>query len=248
MTVELCIVVPVYEHADGACNLASAVAGLGLQTIMVNDGSGSACSAVLDTLATENAWLEVVHRQTNGGKGAAVLTGLRRAAERGFTHALQIDADGQHDVGDVPAFQQLATQNPGAVILGQPIFDDSIPKGRLIGRYLTHVWVWIETLSLQIRDSMCGYRVYPLADVLMIADRVRLGARMDFDPEILVRLFWRGVPFIALPTRVRYPEDGVSHFRIFHDNALITRMHCRLVLGMLWRLPVLLWRRVRGSR
>ncbi|MDF1790477.1 MAG: glycosyltransferase [Thalassobaculaceae bacterium] len=247
MTLRLCIVVPVYEHAAGARALVADLARLGIETILVNDGSGPDCTEVLEELAVGNAWLQVIARPVNGGKGAAVLTGLRAAADRGFTHALQIDADGQHDVADIPRFRDLAARHTDAVIVGQPIFDASIPKGRLIGRYITHVWVWIETLSFRIKDSMCGFRVYPLADVLAIADRVRLGTRMDFDPEILVRLFWRGVPFVALPTRVHYPQDGVSHFRMFHDNALISRMHCRLVLGMLWRLPVLMSRNVFGG-
>ncbi|HRH16120.1 MAG TPA: glycosyltransferase family 2 protein, partial [Aquabacterium sp.] len=117
-------------------------------------------------------------------------------------------------------------------------------KGRLYGRYLTHVWVWINTLSLEIRDSMCGYRVYPLQPVVDLLDRVKLGRRMDFDPELLVRLHWRGTAMVSVPTRVCYPLDGVSHFKMLQDNVLISRMHARLLLGMLLRLPLLLWRKV----
>jgi hypothetical protein len=135
--------------------------------------------------------------------------------------------------------------NPGAVIAGCPIYDQSVPAVRLYARYLTHVWVWINTLSLAIRDSMCGFRVYPLAPVMSLLGRRTLGRRMNFDTDIVVRLFWAGVPVVNLPTRVGYPSDGVSHFRAFRDNVLITRMHTVLFFGMLLRLPVLLahkWR------
>ena len=110
-------------------------------------------------------------------------------------------------------------------------------------RYLTHVWVWINTLSFAIRDSMCGFRVYPLPPVLRLMDEETIGLRMDFDVEVLVRLFWRGIVVHNLPTRVTYPLDGVSHFDVWRDNVRISRMHARLFFGMLRRLPRLLVRR-----
>jgi hypothetical protein len=130
------------------------------------------------------------------------------------------------------------------VVCGVPVYDESVPLGRLVGRYATHVWVWINTLSLAIRDSMCGFRVYPLAGVAPVLGVPCLGRRMDFDPEVLVRLHWRGVEIVSLPTRVTYPVDGLSHFRLGLDNLLISRMHARLFLGMLARSPRLLWRKV----
>ena len=118
-----------------------------------------------------------------------------------------------------------------------------MPKGRLYARYLTHFWVWINSLSLQIRDSMCGFRIYPLPPVLALMDSARIGKRMDFDSDILVRLSWRNQPMRWLPTKVHYPADGLSHFRLFHDNLLISSMHTRLFFGMLMRAPLILWRR-----
>jgi glycosyltransferase involved in cell wall biosynthesis len=243
VTLRICIVVPVYNHAAGAKTLIANLEQRGLNTILVNDGSAPPQAAVLRDLAAAHDWVRVVEHAENRGKGAAVQTGLREASARGFTHALQIDADGQHDTGDIPAMLALAERYPDSVIAGQPIYDESVPRGRLIARYLTHVWVWIETLSFAIRDSMCGFRVYPLHRVMPLLERTRLGARMDFDPEVLVRLSWLETPIISMPTRVTYPEGGLSHFRLFEDNLLITRMHVRLVFGMLWRLPTLLARK-----
>ena len=210
----------------------------------MNDGSAAAPTQSLRQLAAAHDWVSVVEHGENQGKGAAVQSGLRAALERGFSHALQIDADGQHDSADIPKFLTWAKESPGAVITGQPVYDASVPRGRLVARYLTHVWVWIETLSFSIRDSMCGFRVYPLAPVVALLDRSRPGRRMDFDPEILVRLSWAGMPIVSMPTRVIYPEGGQSHFRLLQDNVLITLMHVRLVFGMLWRLPRLIGRKL----
>jgi len=210
---------------------------------VVDDGSGPEGRRAVEELARLSL-AHVVHRPQNGGKGAAVKTGFATARDSGYTHALQIDADGQHDARDIPAFLARAAAEPDAVICGVPVYDESVPMGRLIGRYATHIWVWINSLSLEIRDSMCGFRVYPLAPVVRLIDEARLGRRMDFDPEVLVRLHWRGLRIVSIPTRVTYPQDGLSHFRLGLDNWLITKMHTRLAFGMLLRSPLLLWRKV----
>jgi len=239
MTFRPCIVVPVFNHGNGALALMDHFATLGLVVYFVNDGSTDDTARTLSKIAEQYPKVRVVERSENGGKGAAVVAGLRAAHAEGFSHALQIDADGQHDARDIPRFLALAETQPDAVIAGQPVFDDSIPAGRLIGRYLTHIWIWIETLSFTIKDSMCGFRVYPLPAVIDVTNRARLGRRMDFDPEVLVRLHWDGLQIVPLPTRVIYPEGGTSHFRLWLDNWLITCMHTRLVFGMIWRVILL---------
>ncbi|WP_211923204.1 glycosyltransferase family 2 protein [Duganella radicis] len=238
------IVVPVYnhEHAIGAV-----LAGLlrhGVPCMLVDDGSSVSCAAVLDALARAHpAEVELVRLPYNQGKGAAVLAGFRQAAVRGYTHVLQIDADGQHETADVPKFLALAEANPAAIICGYPVYDESVPKARLYGRYATHIWVWINTLSLEIRDSMCGFRVYPVAPVNTLAARHAIGVRMNFDTDIVVRLFWNGLRVINIGTSVSYPSDGVSHFRVWRDNVLISWMHTVLFFGMLSRIPKLLARK-----
>ena len=240
-----CAVIPVYNHETAVPAVVDALLAAGLPCVLVDDASSPACSAVLEQLAQgDNIFL--IRLAVNQGKGGAVMAGLREASQLGFTHALQVDADGQHDLRDVATFMQVSQQNPEALICGYPQYDASVPKGRLYARYLTHVWVWINSLSLQIPDSMCGFRVYPLAPSLALINSVKLGKRMDFDPEILVRLAWRNQPMRWLPTKVHYPLDGLSHFRLFHDNALISGMHTKLFFGMLLRLPSILWRRCKA--
>lgn len=239
-----CAVIPVFNHERTLAHVVAALRRANLPCILVNDASSPACAAVIETLAQQPDCF-AVHLLLNQGKGGAVMAGLREAQLLGFTHALQVDADGQHNLDDIPAFLQCSALHPEAVICGYPHYDASVPKGRLYARYLTHVWVWINTLSLQIRDSMCGFRVYPLAHTIELINRVSVGKRMDFDTEILVRLVWQNQPLQWLPTRVNYPPDGISHFRLVHDNLLISKMHAKLFFGMLLRAPNILWRRLR---
>jgi glycosyltransferase involved in cell wall biosynthesis len=237
------VVIPVYNHGPTALKVVAAVRAHGLPCIVVDDGSSPDCAALLEQAARDEA-VHLVRLPLNRGKGGAVMAGFGAALRQGYSHALQIDADGQHDTADIPGFVELSRRQPAAVIAGVPVYDASVPKGRLYGRYVTHVWVWIHTLSFAIRDSMCGFRLYPLQPVGELMRRVRIGRRMDFDTEIIVRLYWRGVPVVNRPTRVTYPQGGVSHFRVWRDNLRISRMHAKLFFGMLLRLPLLLARKV----
>ncbi len=240
---KLCAVIPVYNHGATVAAVHAQLAAQGLPCVLVDDGSAPDCAAALAALAALPG-THLVRRAQNGGKGAAVQDGLRAARALGYTHALQVDADGQHALTDTAAFAQASRAQPRAVICGAPVYGDDVPRSRLYGRWLTRVWVWINTLSLDIPDAMCGFRVYPLDPVLQVIDGAQVGRRMDFDIAILVRLHWRGVPMAWLPTRVVYPEGGVSHFKAWRDNVLISRMHARLFFGMLLRAPALLLRRL----
>ncbi|HEV7606666.1 MAG TPA: glycosyltransferase family 2 protein [Steroidobacteraceae bacterium] len=231
-------VVPVYNHHRTVVGVAAALKANGLSLVLVDDGSHETCRVALKQLARESG-ATLVRLEVNGGKGAAVVAGLRAARSAGFTHALQVDADGQHSLVDVPRFIEAARLAPRAVICGRPLFDASLPRARLVGRHINQFFVRLETLSLtKIRDAMCGFRVYPIGSTLDIVDGV--GKRMDFDVEVLVKLAWRGRALRWIDTRVCYPADGISHYRFLFDNALLVRMHARLLLGMVWRAPRLI--------
>ncbi|MCL4156569.1 UNVERIFIED_CONTAM: hypothetical protein GTU68_012391 [Idotea baltica] len=161
----------------------------------------------------------------------------------GYSHALQVDADGQHDITDIELFLTLSQKHPESIIAGNPIFDASIPRRRRLGRKITDFWVVIETLSFKFPDAMCGFRVYPLDKIAGVTDRYRIGARMDFDTEILVKSHWAGIPCHFVDTKVIYPENGASNFRMLEDNIRITKMHTRLSIGMLLHLPSILKRK-----
>jgi len=215
---------------------------------VVVDGSTDGTTDELVRMAREDPGLEVLVRPKNGGKGAAVRDGLERALRRGFTHALVMDADGQHPATLIARFMQTSAREPCAMILGEPVFDASAPALRVKGRRISNWWANLETLWAGIHDSLFGFRVYPIAALLTVMYSSLGMRRFDFDVEAVVRLSWRGVPARNLRAPVRYfsaAEGGVSHFHYGRDNVLLTWMHSRLFLGFLLRLPLLAVRRLR---
>ena len=226
--------IPTFDNPATIARVVEAVRTYLPDVLVVDDGSGPDGRAVCQALASSGRAL-VVHRARNGGKGAAVKTGLEELARRGFTHAFQVDADGQHTFDDIPRFVAAAHAHPEALVLGSPVFDDTAPSARLLGRQITVVLVHVQTLGRVITDPMCGFRVYPIAASLAAGAR---GNAMDFDPEVAVRVAWSGTPVVNLPTRVRYvtrEQGGVSHFRMVRDNLLIAWMHTRMLLALLSR-------------
>jgi glycosyltransferase involved in cell wall biosynthesis len=239
------LVIPCYDHGPALRGVVDALAHLRLPGLVVDDGSGAETRAALAALAVRHPWLEVHRHESNRGKGGALATGYRLAAARGATHALQLDADGQHDVADVPRFLDAMQKQPDALVLGVPLFDASVPKSRLYGRQISRALVWLFTLSFDVRDPLCGFRGVPLEPTLRLLERVRLGERMDFDPELAVRLVWDGLDVVSVPTRVRYPEGGLSHFDVVADDLRLAWLYARLGAGLVRRAPGLLARRRR---
>lgn len=225
--------IPHYNHSATIGKVVTELLAFGLPVLIVDDGSSPEHQAVLNTLASEK--VRLVFREKNGGKGAAMKTGLLAAQSLGFTHAVQVDADGQHNLADVAKMLAKSRENPTACICGKPIYGDDAPKARLYGRKITNFWLAINTHSLDLADGMCGFRIYPLAQLIPILHTEYIGERMDFDSEILVHCHWRKIPLIWVETPVKYEIGGVSHFRGWADNWLISKMHARLFFKMVWR-------------
>lgn len=236
----ICAIIPSYNHYKRIGTVLQHLLAAHLTVFIIDDGSDEPARSAMARLDNKQGGVFVHRMDSNQGKGTAVIKGFELAAAVGFTHALQVDADGQHDLAALPQMLALAKKYPEALISGQPIYDDTIPLSRKIGRWVTHFWVWIETLSFRITDSMCGFRVYPLAATQKLLAKEKIGQHMEFDTDIMVRLFWRGTAPIMLPLKVIYPDDNTSNFRLWHDNWRITKMHTRLCLTMLLRLPSIL--------
>ncbi len=238
MTFRACGLVPTYNNPQTVAAVVHEMLRHLDTVIVVDDGSVEPARSRLDALGQE-AGVVLVRHPANVGKGGAMKTGLRDARARGFSHALQVDADGQHDLTDIPRFLDTARSQPTALVLGAPHFDETRPRFRNFGHWLTSFWTRIETASSAIEDPQCGYRVYPVLSANAVDVR---GDRMDYDVEVAVRMVWYGCPILNLRTKVRYldaSEGGVSHFHMLWDNLLISWMHTRLVLVAISRW--LLW-------
>lgn len=238
-----CIIIPTYNHGATIDDLLIQLIPYQLPCIIVDDGSDEPTKTQLKTAGDKFDNVHLLRLANNTGKGAAVLAGITHAQQQGFTHALQIDADGQHNPDDIPKFLQASKTNPQALIAGAPVYDHSAPKNRLYGRRITNFWVSIETLSRQIKDAMCGFRIYPIKPVVELSQQTVLAKGMNFDIEIMVRLVWQGVRVCSVTTKVIYPKKGISHFKLYKDNLGISWMHTKLFFGMLKRMPLLIKRK-----
>lgn len=237
-----CFVVPHFNHLTAfeafIPKLDLQSKRLGLPCIVVDDGSDSGVKQQLLTLLEAYPDIHLVEHDYNRGKGAAMWTGAHSARALGFTHILQIDADGQHNIDDVARFVEDSKAYPKAIISGAPQFDESAPKARVYGRKVTDFWVALETWSLDIEDSLCGFRIYPLAEFETVFDKYHIGKHMDFDTDVLVKSVWEGVKIRFIKTDVVYIQNSVSHFHYLRDNLRLVWLHTRLMLGMAVRLPL----------
>ena len=216
---------------------------------VVVDGSNDGTAQGLLRLAEQDSGLRVSTLETNQGKGAAVMHGLLQMQQAGLTHALTMDADGQHPAELIPVFMQASLARPETMVLGKPVFDASAPLLRVRGRRVSNAWTQLETLGAGVGDSLYGFRVYPIEPLVQIMQTQPWMRRFDFDTEAVVRLAWRGVKPVNIDAPVKYlsaAEGGVSHFRYGRDNLLLTWMHARLMVEFVLRLPLLLWRRLRA--
>lgn len=237
------ILIPVYNHGNTALPIARILSDLELPIIMVDDGSNTETKNLLAQTANEIPLVELVTLPKNLGKGGAVSAGIDKAHELGLTHVLQMDADGQHDVQKTRFFLEQSQLHPEAAICSYPEYDDSVPASRKNGRIVANTWAKIITLSSDIADAMCGFRVYPVEPTWNLIHRHHFDYRMGFDIEILVRLYWKKITLRFFPIHVVYPEDGISHFHVVKDNARISWMFTRLFFAMIPRIPSLLFRK-----
>lgn len=232
------VMVPHYEHDRELANWVGNLAACGVPAVVIDDGSSASCQQNLRGLVEPHASITLLQRASNDGKGAASTEAMHWAAEQGYSHVVSMDADGQHHLPDLPRFLEVARATPNALVSGAPIFGDDIPASRLHGRKITNRLVQLEAGRRALVDAMCGYRVYPLIECQPLLAKLGKRTYMQFDVELMVRAAWAGLPVHYVPTPVRYPAGGRSHFRMVQDNALLTAMHIRLLLaGALWHLP-----------
>lgn len=234
------LLIPIYDHGATIEAVVEGLKRFDLPCLIVDDGSGPPTRAVLAGLAERYEWLRIERVDRNGGKGAALRRGFRVARAAGATHVIHLDADGQHDTADVARFLELIRRDPEAVVLGKPIFDDTVPRVRLYSRQLSRAIVWLCTLSFAIDDPLCGFRAIPLESTLRVLERETLGDRMEFEPGLTVVLYWAGVRVHNLPTAVRYVPGGVSHFDAVRDTVRMARLYSGLLLRAIPRIPRLL--------
>ena len=147
VNINLCAIVPVYRHESASRAVVEKLVSYDLPVVLVDDGNTPEGHEILVQIANEFPKVQLVTNKVNLGKGGAVRSGMIAAVDAGFTHALQVDADGQHDMDAIPFFVKAAKKHSNDMIGGFPQYDDSVPKSRESGRKITNFWVAIEARS-----------------------------------------------------------------------------------------------------
>jgi glycosyltransferase involved in cell wall biosynthesis len=245
------IVIPVYRHGKACMNVVNSLEeycrSTSTKIILVDDGNEEETKNCLSQISSEYPDLiTLVTLPQNSGKGGAFFAGIKKCTELGITHALQIDADGQHDTNRCAFFFDKAKELPDTLICGYPEYDESAPGHRKNGRKFANTWCAAVTWEKQIKDSMCGFRLYPVEKTFRCISKSRMDMRMGFDIDILVRLIWSGLTYAFYPVKVTYPSDGISNFNVVRDNVRISWVFTKLCCGMFLRSPLLLWRKISG--
>lgn len=216
----ICVLIPTYNNAGTLSRVISEVQQYCSDIIVVNDGSTDMTASILATFPM----LDVVAYQPNKGKGIALRTGLKHAADRGFEYAITIDSDGQHFAKDIPVFVEKIKDAPGSLLIGARNMDQaSVPGKSSFGNKFSSFWFWVET-GIKGPDTQSGYRLYPVQRLKGIHFFTH---KFEFEIEILVRAAWSGVPVEWVPVTVYYAprETRVSHFRPVRDFTRVGILH-----------------------
>lgn len=224
---KLIFFIPYYNHPVKIASLVESLKKFGYEILIINDGSDEKSSKILNNLTD----VKIINKIQNEGKGAAIKSAFTYALQNKISHIFQIDADFQHDLSEVLEFIKTSKQNPNNFICGYPVYDENIPKSRLYGRKITNFWAKINSLNLDIKDAMCGFRIYPV-NVLEKAVKKSTTNKMEFDIEILVNALREKVKISWLKVAVLYEKDGISHFKMVKDNFLISKMHAKMFFSL----------------
>lgn len=235
-----CVIIPSYNSGPLLEPTLRAALKQWPHVFLIVDGSSDGSDLCAESIAQQTTGLQILRLRQNQGKGGAVLAGLYLASSQGFTHAITFDSDGQHEAFDIPKMIETSQKHPEAMILGVPIFGADAPRIRVRGRQLGNWWTNFETLWGGIQDSLFGFRLYPIQQSIELLSRMRSGKRFDFETQLAVRLYWKGIPAVSFPSRVTYPEKargGVTHFNYLRDNILLIGTHASLSFQAVWMLP-----------
>jgi len=209
---KICVIIPVYNSGNLIIAVIKSVLQYTENLIVVNDGSTDGTLDAIRRCGLDPQSPHVVSYEKNRGKGYALRKGFQRALELDFTHAVTMDADGQHLASDLDIMTKLAENQLDALIIGARKFDNpNMPQGSRFANKFSNFWFMVQT-GKRLPDTQTGFRVYPLQKI----GKMRLFTnRYESELEILARSAWCNIPIVSQPVDVYYPpiNERISHFK-----------------------------------
>jgi glycosyltransferase involved in cell wall biosynthesis len=226
VTIRTAGLVPAYEAAATVGDVVRGMLALVPRVVVVDDGSTDGTGD-----AARAAGATVLRQDPNAGKGAALVRGFQHLSREGFSHAITLDADGQHLPDEMPLLLEASATAPEAIVVGARRKEGhDISPVALVGNLVADVLLQC-IAGRPLPDTQSGFRVYPLSATLALG---ATGARYDFETEILLLAARRGIELVGVPVRVHYPPaaERVSHFRPWEDTLLIITTVVRVLTGI----------------
>ena len=225
----ICVVIPVY-NSPYIAEVIEDIIPYGYKIIVVDDGSDK-------QVISPSESVNVIRHDSNKGKGAAIITGAKRAKALGFDALLTFDADKQHLSSQIEKLMQ-AYRDENIVIGNRDFTSENVPESSKFGRKFSNFWVFLETFK-HLGDTQSGFRIYPVS-ILELNIR---NQRFDFEIEVLALHSYRGGKIIDVEVECYYPpqEERISHFDKLYDNLRLTKVHTKLMLQRYALLRGFLW-------
>lgn len=204
-----CAILPAYNEAANIAEVIRKVKALGIDVIVIDDGSSDNTSSIAKS---ESAVL--IRHDLRRGKGATLKDGFDHVRGKGYDFIVMLDADGQHDPAEIPAFIDKATNSSAGIVVGNRM---GAPEGMPLIRILTNrfmSWLISAVCGQRIPDTQCGYR-------LMTADAFRAvdieARKYEVESELLIKLARRGYKIESVPIKSLYGQE-TSNIRPIQDT------------------------------
>ncbi len=202
---DILALIPAYNEA---LRLGPVVAGAltYLPVLVVDDGSADETAQV-----AEAAGATVLRQQHNQGKGAALKAGFQRAVDIGCQAVVTLDADGQHDPAELPAFLAAYKARQPDLIIGQRDFRQMPPIRRLANWLGGKAFAW--ALGQPVPDNQSGYRLISRRLMLDMIGSQEQG--FEYEVEMIAVAVGKGYPIESVPIQTIYTGEG-SHISPVH--------------------------------
>ena len=209
----LAIIIPAYKPPDTFSSLLIAIRKITSKVIIIIDDGST------PKINIEYSGVVILRNTQNQGKGYSLIKGFQHAENEGFTHAITIDADSQHDPELINSFLEFdANIN---LVLGTRNFTEDMPIHRRISNKLTSYIISL-LCGKTVLDSQCGYRRYKLKDVCSESFHEK---GFQFESEVLIKLLRNNCTYANLKIPTIYSHENSSI-----NNVSDTLKFIRLIL------------------
>jgi glycosyltransferase involved in cell wall biosynthesis len=185
-----------------------------IPVLVIDDGSQDGT-----TRAAQEAGAQVIQQIPNQGKGVALRRGFQEALDAGYEAVITLDADGQHDAGEIPSFLEMFNKQKSDLIIGKRDFN-LIPPVRRLANSLGR-WSFSWAVGQSIPDNQSGYRLLNrrMMEAVLKSDETGF----EFEVEMIVICIQLGYSLDWVPIETIYRDEG-SHIHPLRHTLEFTRM------------------------